>query len=416
MSASTGEVAAREQLGELLRSYQRETRPNSLIAGDLRSAEFSDRTGKEVLKREQPGHCILTVDAQEERRKPRTCSGSGCAGVHGQDLGSHVLSLHLYGRKKAHNRAFAFRPAGQMGTSSTTTLFSPSPSIRSIMTRTRRFLAALDRFAPTALVLCVLALLAASTSAQPQDPTWDSHYQANGPRQRWYHPMAYDTDRDVAVIFGGASRGVWHGDLWEWDGTTWTEQVPQGSQLWPPKVLQSRLVYDRVNKRMILFGGSLENRSGFMTGTWAWSPASKTWSILHPSNSSTNSPFGRQGHSMVYFEDQNGNPKILVSSGEVWDSSVNWRTDDTWLFDCTQNTWTDITTSTSPSPQTRPSPRTMVAAAWSPDTNKILFYGGSEHDATTAYTLNETWSFDCHGLTWESLSATGPDPTRESSS
>jgi len=60
--------------------------------------------------------------------------------------------------------------------------------------------------------------------------TWTQLCTNCAPGGRRYHAMTYDSGRDRIVLFGGRPGGVELDDLWEWDGTTWTERTPSGTR------------------------------------------------------------------------------------------------------------------------------------------------------------------------------------------
>lgn len=62
--------------------------------------------------------------------------------------------------------------------------------------------------------------------------------------------MAYDTTREVMLLFGGAAPFVQ--DTWEWDGANWTLRLMQGS----PSPRWSAVAYDSSNSTLVLFGGN----------------------------------------------------------------------------------------------------------------------------------------------------------------
>jgi hypothetical protein len=65
--------------------------------------------------------------------------------------------------------------------------------------------------------------------------------------------MAYDTEREVTVLFGGtAGVSTFFDDTWEWDGTTWTQRFPANE---PTKRHSHDMVYDSLRGVTILFGG-----------------------------------------------------------------------------------------------------------------------------------------------------------------
>lgn len=59
---------------------------------------------------------------------------------------------------------------------------------------------------------------------------WDhtawTHVGTTGPSPRTVHVMAYDSNRDRVVLFGGGVERQRLGDTWEWDGKVWTMSEP----------------------------------------------------------------------------------------------------------------------------------------------------------------------------------------------
>jgi hypothetical protein len=76
--------------------------------------------------------------------------------------------------------------------------------------------------------------------------------------------MAFDSDRAVIVLFGGAldGMGASSGDTWEWNGIAWTQRAVSGPE---PRLLHA-MVYDPVHAATVLFGGSAP--SGPSRETW----------------------------------------------------------------------------------------------------------------------------------------------------
>ena len=80
------------------------------------------------------------------------------------------------------------------------------------------------------LSLLATALLAVSFEA-PLSAQWTNVSPAAGPSGRRSHAMAYDSQRNVTVLFGGYSGGGpsgIRGDTWERDGTSWTQVASTG--------------------------------------------------------------------------------------------------------------------------------------------------------------------------------------------
>jgi hypothetical protein len=102
-----------------------------------------------------------------------------------------------------------------------------------------------------------------------------------GPSQRWKHSAIYDSEHNQVVFFGGKGLVDCLNDVWELSLTdlSWS-QIPTSGQI--PIIRQSHsAIYDPVNKRMIVFGGtnpynvfndlySLDLSTHVWTPTFSW--------------------------------------------------------------------------------------------------------------------------------------------------
>lgn len=100
--------------------------------------------------------------------------------------------------------------------------------------------------------------------------TW-TMLASGGPPARCCHDMAYDSDRDRVVLFGGWNGGNL-GDTWEWDGAAWTQMLPSSS---PSARWGHRMAYDPVLQRVVLHGGDVDG-----TETWFWDGVD--WTLVDP--------------------------------------------------------------------------------------------------------------------------------------
>ncbi len=113
------------------------------------------------------------------------------------------------------------------------------------------------------------------------------------PPSRFHHAMAYDSSRHVTVMFGGyfhspTNFGAFN-DLWEWNGTQWTQRVPQDrTNAWsinangywfpnysnaPVQRAEHAMTYDPRRGRIIIFGGTAVDPGGslyYLNDTWEW--------------------------------------------------------------------------------------------------------------------------------------------------
>jgi hypothetical protein len=126
--------------------------------------------------------------------------------------------------------------------------------------------------------------------------------------------LAYDEARGVTVLFGGRDRTLSYEDTWSWDGEGWTQHQPPLS---PDARASAASTYDPVTRRVLLFGGTTrEDRE--LNDFWAWDGAH--WSAI----AQASAPFARQGSALVW--DAKGQRGLLLGG-----SSAGLETD-AWTF------------------------------------------------------------------------------------
>jgi len=192
------------------------------------------------------------------------------------------------------------------------------------------------------------------------------------PPSRSTHAMAYDSARGVTVLFGGANLGSSADDTWEWNGATWTLKSTFG----PSGRYGHAMAYDQARQKLVLFGGA---GAGFLNDTWIWDGS--FW--IQVANTG---PQVRYGHAMVY---DSARQRIVLFGGS--DGSLFFR--DTWEWD--GQTWEQRAT-------TGPAGRRAPAMAYDPVRGKTVLVGGYN----SCEAMLDTWEWN--GTVWESQSASGP--------
>jgi uncharacterized protein (DUF433 family) len=88
------------------------------------------------------------------------------------------------------------------------------------------------------------------TNRQPLADTWefdgeDWHQVAtpSSPPPRYHAGLAYDSTRQVVVLFGGTNSLTPYNDTWEYDGTTWVQRFPPSP---PPGCSFAGVLFGRV--------------------------------------------------------------------------------------------------------------------------------------------------------------------------
>jgi hypothetical protein len=129
---------------------------------------------------------------------------------------------------------------------------------------------------------------------------WD--YSDDQPEPRFPAGVAWDTRRQVMVVYGGSDGTKVFTDTWEWDGTSWSEIIPEDpeSDGNPPALTGAAMAYDESRSRMVLFGGwhggELKDKSDEV---WEWD--GKSWWLRIPLDPEEDgNPTARGLHSMVY--------------------------------------------------------------------------------------------------------------------
>ena len=125
--------------------------------------------------------------------------------------------------------------------------------------------------------VCVLACGAPNASTAAAD-VWEyngsfwAQRSGSGPfLPRRNVSMAFDEVRRETLLFGGVNGAgtTLYGDLWSWNGTTWTQRSNSG----PSARRDAAMAFDGNCGRAVLFGGYGTN---FQSDSWAWDGASWT--------------------------------------------------------------------------------------------------------------------------------------------
>lgn len=161
--------------------------------------------------------------------------------------------------------------------------------------------------------------------------------------------MVFDSDRGVIVLMRWNAGMI----LWEWNGVTWTQRNPTVS---PPIRYGFGACFDTVRGVTLVFGGESSSPPD-LNDTWEWNGIE--WTQRFP----TNSPTGRR-HASMAFDSVRG--KAVLFGGEI---SGGADLGDTWEWD--GNDWTEI------SPTVSPPARADYATAFDSNRGKtVIFWQG----------------------------------------
>ena len=175
--------------------------------------------------------------------------------------------------------------------------------------------------------------------------------------------MAYDSDRDVTVLFGGALAIP--NDTWEFDGASWTFRGTEG----PSSRGGHSMVFDERLGVVVLFGGrdvDLPNITYFQE-TWHWN--GDQWTLM-----AEDGPGARRFASMSYDSDRQ---VTVLYGGE--DANAD-PLDDMWEWDGAK--WTSVIIATPPQ-------RRGAVMAYAADRQAMLLFAGDDDFEWLA----DSWEF-----------------------
>ncbi|MFX1508222.1 MAG: kelch repeat-containing protein, partial [Promethearchaeota archaeon] len=146
------------------------------------------------------------------------------------------------------------------------------------------------------------------------------------------------------------------------------------------------MVYDVGNDRIILFGGETIRNNEYtqLSDTWIFDCTTNTWS----QQNHTIHPIGRHNFGMVYDSKQQN---VLLFGGFNNTHTLN----DTWIYDCTADLWSQKHSDISPPSRSDP------AMYYNPDFEKVILFGGYSFEKAESF--NDTWVFDIPSNAWTEI-------------
>lgn len=238
-----------------------------------------------------------------------------------------------------------------------------------------------------------VAALAALAPPAPQGIRWQLRTDS-GPSARADMAMAFDSSRNVSVLFGGASSNSFNNETWEWDGTVWTLRSPGSS---PSARSNYSMAYDPVRGVAVLFGG-YDGSTNF-DETWEWNGSDWTHR-----NELTTRPEPRHGHAMVY---DSAHSRIVLFGGR--EASGGTYFGDTWTYN--GSTWAKVDNG-DPSGLIAPFTRAGFGMTYDGLRARTVLFGGLSDNPLTLY--DDTWEWN--GISWSQACISCGPPSRRWSS
>ena len=205
--------------------------------------------------------------------------------------------------------------------------------------------------------------------------TWTNLTTGSHPTPRAWTDMVYVVGSDRHIMFGGiGDSAATYSDTWEYNynTNTWTNRAPG---LGPSARFDHRMVYDSTNDKVILVGGA--SVGGVLrSDVWAYDYDSNTWTQR------ASFPTAIAAHGLAYDSDM----KRVVLFGGALDFDETSVSDQTWTYNYTTDTWTQLT----PIPHPPATVRTHMTYD-SRAQRCILFNGRSAQPDPVLF--DETWAF-----------------------
>ncbi len=215
--------------------------------------------------------------------------------------------------------------------------------------------------------------------------TWTRMFPNPEPPRRQIHAMASILGTDKVLLFGGYEPlGPEDSNkTWIYDlsENKWSENLFSTTPLGRSRHAMAS-IYG--TDKILLFGGwQYSGSPHYLNDTWIYEYSNDTWTEMHPSISPTN----REKHAMAFIW---GTDKVVLFGGTTGG-------DETWVYDLSKNSWTEKF------PKNIPSARSRHGMATIYGDDKVILFGGY-----TGVMLNDTWVFDLSDNNWTKITPLNP--------
>jgi lysophospholipase L1-like esterase len=200
----------------------------------------------------------------------------------------------------------------------------------------------------------------------------------------------YDPDTKSFLFYAGGHTFRYDPARREWldlAPKTHPQQELGGILLW------SSLCYDRHGKRFVLFGGGNVQSPRGDPGTWSYSPADNTWKNLSPEKQPP-----QRANSRLVFDPVH--KKVVLFGGDQLDQLLA----DTWTFDVTTGEWEEIRPPRIPAPRAGHALLWLPKAKKVLLLGGYTYTSTTDYVASLYRPLpSEAWTFDVGTGQWELL-------------
>jgi hypothetical protein len=212
--------------------------------------------------------------------------------------------------------------------------------------------------------------------------TWSQVVTATNPGVHHSLAIAYDSQETVVILFGGfGDDGLERDDTWKFDCST-----REWTELYPSMAPLARyghvMVYDESINQIVLTSGNTATQ-GHQHDTWTYNTSANTWTELTP----TGTPDRLKWPSMIY---DSINQKCILFGGQIGDYAVNR----TWIYDARLNTWQRRY------PDIAPGYRINTGLAFDSLNGVTIMFGGVVIDGAQ---YDDTWTYSYESNVWANM-------------
>lgn len=210
-----------------------------------------------------------------------------------------------------------------------------------------------------------------------------------GPTARYQAALAYDSKRNVFVLFGGQTAKGTSDETWTWDGKVWKEMSPAHK---PPPRRAAGMAYDPAHQVVVLFGGLIADQAEGRDANDTWTWDGTDWAQV---DTGPAPPPKRDGLRLTIAGD-----RIILFGGHNFNAAYFG---DAWSWD--GKTWSRVDSGPGPPG------RGAAAVAWDPIDSSLFVAGGVGFNATggpgaLGTLLGDAWTL--LGGRWTQLTGSGP--------
>ena len=209
--------------------------------------------------------------------------------------------------------------------------------------------------------------------------TWTNMNPPVAPSSRFAHAMAYDSQSNRVILFGGSNELQQFSDTWafNYERNEWTNMNPIVA---PSPRADFGMVYDSQSDRVILFGGY----AGYdLDETWSYDFETNSWTNMNPASR----PPARFTPAIAYNIQSD---RVLIFGG-----IGGGLRDDMWAYDFESNTWTEM------HPAVKPPPSYGARFSYDSHADRVVMFGGD--DPNPPYYRNDTWTYDFDADIWTKI-------------